>query len=450
MRAEVLQALTDTTLASSAAVLIVGLLRKPLRAAVGARTAYWLWILVPAMVAAVVLPAPSLMLASAQVTLPEQIRSAFAIATVSEPTPRREVLINLALAAWAIGAGAMFFSMLSRQRLFLRSLGTLTRDEDGLHRSDMVVAPMLVGAWHSKIVVPKDFEHHYSPEERELIVAHERAHESRHDVATNLVTSFALCLYWFNPLMYRALTWLRVDQELACDALVLAQRDNARRRYADTLLKAQLVTESTLRQPIGCHWQSIHPLAERISMLKRPLPGQSRRRVGLAFIVALTGIASYAAWAGQAVTEDDRLILVNLKVTVSDAQTKGVNRTKDVTTLATEYLIHSGEAFKNPNDRLLDVACTPYLANEPGHSADWSDRKRRAIPRSLVAGQILVECALRRDGKIVASPSVIVPDGKLAILETTEPDGLHHDRFEITASRSSEKITAARKQSGEQ
>lgn len=58
MTAEVLQALTDTTLASSAAVLLVRLLRKPMRAAAGARAAYWLWLLVPAMAAAALLPAP--------------------------------------------------------------------------------------------------------------------------------------------------------------------------------------------------------------------------------------------------------------------------------------------------------------------------------------------------------------------------------------------------------
>ena len=40
MSAEVLQALADTALASSAAVLLVRLLRKPLRLVAGARAAY--------------------------------------------------------------------------------------------------------------------------------------------------------------------------------------------------------------------------------------------------------------------------------------------------------------------------------------------------------------------------------------------------------------------------
>src|SRR5579862_208394 len=113
MRAEVLQVLIDTTLALSAAVLIVRLLRKPLQVTVGARTAYWVWILVPTTVLAVLLPAPSPMLASAQVDLPGQIRTAFSVATASESISYRAELVNLALMAWAVGTGAMCLSMLA-------------------------------------------------------------------------------------------------------------------------------------------------------------------------------------------------------------------------------------------------------------------------------------------------------------------------------------------------
>ncbi len=177
-------------------------------------------------------------------------------------------------------------------------------------------------------------------------------------------------------------------------------------------------------------------------MLKRPLPGQPRRLVGLAFILALTGIASYAAWAGQGAIVDDRLILVDLKVTISNTDTK------DVKALTTQYLVHSGETIRDANGRSLELACTPYLADAPGHSTDWTDQKRRAIPLPL-AGQVLVDCAIRRDGRIVERPAVIVDDGKLAAIETAERGGSHRYRFEITASTSAEKISAARKRPGE-
>jgi bla regulator protein blaR1 len=436
---EVFHVLVKATLASSAALILVALLRKPTRIAVGARAAYWLWLLVPAMAASALLPAPTPMMLSTQVNfIPEQLRSAFIAIGPGNFAHARALLIDIALAIWSVGAFAMLFLILARQQKFAKSLGTLTRNADGLYRC-AAGAPMLVGAWHSKVVVPTDFDVHYSPEEREFIVAHERAHASRHDIAANAIASLALCVFWFNPLMYRALAWLRMDQELACDALVLAQRGDARRRYANALLKAQLATESARSPPIGCHWQSVHPLEERISMLKRPFPGSRRRFVGIAVIATFTGVASYAAWAGQPVIGTGQMILVDMKITISDQQSNAVKA------LATQYLVHSGETIKDATGRPLDFTCTPYLADESEGSAASRDQRARGIPRPT-AGQILLDCEIRRDGKVVQRPAVISKDGKLVTIDTADGDGAHRYRFDITASTSPEKIAAAKKQ----
>jgi len=435
---EVFQVLVKTTLASSAALILVALLRKPTRIAVGARAAYCLWLLVPAMAASALLPAPTPMLLSTQVNIiPEQLRSAFIAIGPVDFADARALLIDIALAIWSVGAFTMLFLILARQQKFAKSLGILRRDADGLYRC-AARAPMLVGTWHSKIVVPTDFDVHYSPEEREFIVAHERAHASRHDIAVNAIASFALCAFWFNPLMYRALAWLRMDQELACDALVLTQRGDARRRYANALLKAQLATESARSPPIGCHWQSVHPLEERISMLKRPFPGSPRRFAGIAVIATFIGVASYAAWAGQPVIGTGQMILVDMKITISDQESNAVKA------LATQYLVHSGETIKDATGRPLDFTCTPYLADESEGSAASRDQRARGIPRPT-AGQILLDCEIRRDGKVVQRPAVISKDGKLATIDTADGDGAHRYRFDITASTSPEKIAAAKK-----
>jgi len=178
-------------------------------------------------------------------------------------------------------------------------------------------------------------------------------------------------------------------------------------------------------------------------MLKRTLPRLPRRLTGLAFIFVLTGVASYAAWAGQAVTESGRLILVDLKVTIFNTQTK------DVKTLLSQYLVRSGETIKDAKARPLDYGCTPYLADDSGHPTDWSAQRERGIPPPL-AEQILVDCAIRRDGQIVDRPAVIVGDGTPATIETAERGGPLRYRFEITASTSPVKIAAARKQSDKQ
>ena len=176
-------------------------------------------------------------------------------------------------------------------------------------------------------------------------------------------------------------------------------------------------------------------------MLKRSLPTRPHRLAGLAFVAALTGVASYAAWSGQLSMIAGPSVLVDLKITISNSQTH------EIRALATQYLVHSGETIKDANGRPLDFACTPYLADESERSTDWSDQRARGIPFPDV-GQILLDCAIRRDGEIVQRPAVIAKDGELATIETAESGGQYLYRLEVTASTSPEKIAAAKNQSG--
>jgi hypothetical protein len=271
------------------------------------------------------------------------------------------------------------------------------------------------------------------------VIEHERAHESRGDLAINLAATLVLCLSWFNPLMYRAVIWLRMDQELACDALVMSRRGDARRLYAEALLKVQMASESTWREPIGCYWKSVHPLKERIHMLTRPVPGRLHRLLGLASLLSLTALASVGAWAGRSATVEGRPILVDLRATVSTVETH------EVKSLVTQYLVNSGETIKDLKGRPMDFTCTPYLADTQDHSTDWSDLNARGIPLPQ-PGQILLDCAILEKDAILRRPAVIVRDGGSGTIEVSDRGGAVVYKLEITASSSAEKIAAAKKQ----
>lgn len=440
MEVELWQALMSSVIASSAGVLLVGVLRRPLRAVIGARATYWLWLLVPAVVLASLLPAPSQIIQASSESLTGQVRSALATVMVSTAIPRGAGGLTTAmLAIWAAGACAMFVLLLDRQRSFSRSLGTLQPDTDGIQRG-AVVAPMLVGAWHPRIVVPLDFEARYSAQERELVLAHERAHLVRRDVAINAIASGWLCLFWFNPLIYWAMGWLRTDQELACDALVLAQRGDARRCYANALLKTQLATESGWRMPVGCHWQSNHSLKERIVMLKRPLPGMSRQRVGIVLVLGLTVSAGYAAWAGQPAEGKGPRILVDVKARVTNTQTN------EVFAVATRYLVHSGELPADMKVPPAVFACTPYTPGEVEKSSAWAFLKAQGI--TMLPDQILQVCIIRQDGVVIAPLVILAMDGEPATMETTDREKIHHYRIELNATTSEARIAAAERPAG--
>jgi bla regulator protein BlaR1 len=288
MAASLARVLIEVTLASSIAVLVVLALRKPLRRITGAQSAYWTWLLVPTTALAVFLPAPSYRNEVLANPLPGFIGETLsnAVETVS-PGDSSANYVTLALAIWLFGVLLMSAAWVVRHRAFVRTLGYLQPGADGVFRSDSVAAPMVIGAVRARMIVPTDFETRYSPEECQLMLAHERAHLARRDTLIHAFAAAWLCVFWFNPLMYWALGRLRFDQDLACDALVVSRTGASRRRYADALLNVQMPIDSAWNEPVGCHWKSSHPLKERIVMLKYSSPGRIRRASGVAFAVAL-------------------------------------------------------------------------------------------------------------------------------------------------------------------
>ena len=436
MSVELAALLLRLTLALSVAVAIAALLRKPLRRAVGARTAYWLWLLVPVSALAVLLPAPSQSFRVLRQVLPESDGLGVLMGTAQHAAQVSTRCALPALWLWAGGALLAGVLVLQRQLRFLRQLGPLQAGPDGACRSAAVCGPMLVGTWRPRVVLPADFDARYSAEERALVLAHERAHLKRRDALMNALAVATLCLNWFNPVLHWALGRFRFDQELACDAEVLsgAGAGVRRRSYADALMKTQVAGEAGGLFSLGCHWQPIHPLTERIAMLKHPLPGSARRRAGIALLVGVIGTAGYACWAAQpaagVLASGGAPIAIrlrwNIDETVPATDPSGATRKRRLV-VVTELLAKSGHAFSlyAPSDtqRDFEAQCTPSLG--------------------AAAGQITVQCQLKSHGQVLGTPSVLVADGETARLSVNDGADATPFRLAINASTDARRIAAA-------
>jgi TonB family protein len=157
------------------------------------------------------------------------------------------------------------------------------------------VGPAVMGR---AIILPMDFEVRFTPAEQAAIIAHEAQHLARGDVVANAAVALIQCLCWFNPLVHLAARWIRFDQELACDAAVIAERPGLRQPYAEALLKTQMVAAIP---PVGCAWRArgFPALRDRIRLLKKRTPSPPRRACGVLLLVVLTLGGGYAAWATQ-------------------------------------------------------------------------------------------------------------------------------------------------------
>ena len=249
---------------------------------------------------------------------------------------------------------------------------------------------------------------------------------------------------WFNPLMYWALGRLRFDQELACDAVVVAESKTQRRLYADALLKTQLANDSAWGLA-GCHWQSIHPLKERIAMLKRPSPGLTRRLFGIALTGACSLAGGYAAWAVQtelpSTSDPSKIIAIHMKWWVNGKdvlQVSGPIATQDIR-------VPSGNEFVEKVSfgpgQSFETRCFASLSNQDRESSIWETAKAAG---QSIEGRILFECKLSTNDKPFSTPAILVGDGKVGTIETSNPEGNVHYKLELRASTLPTRTSRAR------
>jgi beta-lactamase regulating signal transducer with metallopeptidase domain len=286
---EILGVLGRVNLAAAAAILVVVALRKLVRPRFGARLAYSLWLLPVLAAGAVLAPARAVMVAAAPVAtgsglvpfVDGALPSAMPLAQAAKLDTQAVIL-----ALWLAGVVLAGLVMAHLQRRFSAEV------------RKGAIGPAVVGVFAPRIVTPADFARKFSDEEQALILAHERAHIDRQDSRLNGLSAAVQCLFWFNPLIHLAAHLMRIDQEMACDETVVTRFPEARRAYAQALVKAQLAIRPL---PLGCYWPSgtEHPLLERIAMLKLNDVSRTRRLAGGAAVTVLCAATGLGAWASQ-------------------------------------------------------------------------------------------------------------------------------------------------------
>jgi len=89
--------------------------------------------------------------------------------------------------------------------------------------SDEVRSPGLFGFVRPRLLLPREMLDTATHEEMRYVFLHELAHLKRRDIYLGWLTSLLQILHWFNPLVWFAFYRMRMDRELACDALVLTR-----------------------------------------------------------------------------------------------------------------------------------------------------------------------------------------------------------------------------------
>jgi len=185
------------------------------------------------------------------------------------------------------------------------------RRQPALLITSAIRIPATAGLWRPRILLPPRLFDRLSDHEQRSVLLHELAHVRCRDVASNWVLAFAQILHWFNPAIVLAIGRMKVDREMARDAMVLRwmSGDDAlgcREQYARTLLNlaASLSTgPRCLAMAAGLAGicrppASVSQLFGRRSGLKRRIkminryPGGARRRCSMIGPVLVVLIAA--------------------------------------------------------------------------------------------------------------------------------------------------------------
>lgn len=177
-----------------------------------------------------------------------------------------QVLLPIAAALWMLGAAAMLlWALVSWLRLRKR-----VREAVRLEGNDYeceIASPFVLGLFRPRIYLPFGLENG----ERELVLAHERAHITAGDHIIKPLGWLLLAAHWYNPLVWLAYALFCRDIELACDERVvrgLSLSDRA--DYSQALLDLSRPRGGVRACPLAFGESSVKGRVKSVLSYKKP------------------------------------------------------------------------------------------------------------------------------------------------------------------------------------
>lgn len=134
---------------------------------------------------------------------------------------------------WLLGIlGLLLYAIISYIQLRWRLIGSVPLREN-IYLSDHISSPFVMGLCFPKIYLPSAL----AESEMDYIIRHEQYHIRHGDHIAKLLGFLALCIHWFNPLVWLAFLLSGRDMEMRCDeAVIKSLGEDVRADYSASLL----------------------------------------------------------------------------------------------------------------------------------------------------------------------------------------------------------------------
>ena len=218
-----------------------------------------------------------------------------------------QIVTYIGACVWVLGIIVMLVYGVVTYIKLRRRLKTAVHERDNIFISPDISTPFVCGILAPKIYLPRTL----GDEEKQYILLHEQIHIRRGDYILRIIGFFALCLHWFNPLVWIAFFISGKDMEMSCDEAVIRKvGSGVKKEYSASLLALasgrKIVTGIPLAFGEG----------ETGSRIKNILKYKKPAKIAAAAIAAvcILAVIALAANPGHMGVEDNEASLSNDEV----------------------------------------------------------------------------------------------------------------------------------------
>lgn len=259
-----------------------------------------------------------------------------------------------AVAAWvwlAGAAGMAGYSIFALIRLHRRLVGSLHL-RDNLYLADHISTPFVLGLVRPKIYLPSTL----TEGEMGYIIRHEQYHIRHLDHVVKVVAFAALCLHWFNPLVWVAFVLAGKDMEMRCDEAVVKELgENVKADYSASLLTLATGRLTIAGTPLAFGEGDPKGRIRNLLRWKRP-------RVWLSAVACIACVAVIAACASNPAEEGRETPIGNSGPyrSMEDFAQKTMEQVKEVT------------YYRYSNETVVDEEATAQVT---GTKVAWLEKQ---------------------------------------------------------------------------
>lgn len=178
-----------------------------------------------------------------------------------------QIWIAVGTYVWLAGIAALLlYSMISCVKL-RRRIADATLVSGNIYETDAIDSPFVYGILKPRIYLPLGL----SGAERAYVLLHEQTHIRRRDYLIKPLALCALCLHWFNPVIWVAFRLMNLDMEMSCDERVIGKFSREQTAdYGETLLRLRVKRPMLAGNPVAFNENSTKGRIRNVLNYKKP------------------------------------------------------------------------------------------------------------------------------------------------------------------------------------